>query len=585
MIQGKGKVIFKLFLAVVILMSFLVSWAEPARGVGETCTWNGSVSADWSTAGNWSCGHVPGVEDDVVIPLTTQEPIYSAIANLQVATITINKDATLKMHYDEYNLSFNANTWQIDGTLWFYSTSYMRVSLNENTTGGVITVSESGDIDLDSPNGSMQIHKAFNNNGMLESRLDADGVALMGSGTHEGAFNLPALQLAAVDPTASFVFQSGSELNVPRLYVTSGNAYIYGTYNGTGSPSSLTIDSGTILINSTSVTMPSLTTISSGTTLTVNSPISMQKLYLNGTLNNTSTINVTETFSWLNGGFTGVGTTTMVSGTTSTIQNTGGGTIDTQTLTLAGTTNWNSKNITLSNGAEIINNGTFNANATTTMTGGTTESFTNNGSFYKKTADTTTTMNIPFVNKDTVEVVAGSLVFLQGIDNGEDVVIDLGGGTLDIGDELTLESGDSLVGSGTLAADLVNGGTVSPGESPGIITVQGNYTQLETGMLEIQLGGTTPGTGHDQLVVTGDATMQGTLNVTKLPEFIPQLGDTFFIIDHSGENSSGTGDFDTVNLPSLGGGLKMEIDFADPGVTLTVVEGDMTYIYLPLILK
>ncbi len=86
--------------------------------------------------------------------------------------------------------------------------------------------------------------------------------------------------------------------------------------------------------------------------------------------------------------------------------------------------------------------------------------------------------------------------------------------------------------------------------------------------MEIQLGGTTAGTGHDQLIVDGLATMQGILNVSLLPGFTPQLGDTFFIIDHT----TGTGTFETVNLPTLSGGLKLEIAYADPGVTLTVVD-------------
>ncbi len=38
-------------------------------------------------------------------------------------------------------------------------------------------------------------------------------------------------------------------------------------------------------------------------------------------------------------------------------------------------------------------------------------------------------------------------------------------------------------------------------------------TQAVDGILEIELGGTTPGTGHDQLVVTETATMNyGTLS-------------------------------------------------------------------------
>jgi hypothetical protein len=66
---------------------------------------------------------------------------------------------------------------------------------------------------------------------------------------------------------------------------------------------------------------------------------------------------------------------------------------------------------------------------------------------------------------------------------------------LNPGETLALEAGALLVGSGTLSSNLVNGGTVSPGASPGIITVDGNYTQESGGILEIELGGDQAGSG------------------------------------------------------------------------------------------
>jgi hypothetical protein len=73
--------------------------------------------------------------------------------------------------------------------------------------------------------------------------------------------------------------------------------------------------------------------------------------------------------------------------------------------------------------------------------------------------------------------------------------INLGDGSLNPGETLALEAGALLVGSGTLSSNLVNGGTDSPGASPGIITVDGNYTQESGGILEIELGGDQAGSG------------------------------------------------------------------------------------------
>jgi hypothetical protein len=577
----------------VIVVCLGLAYGHTNAVQADTCTWTGSTSADWDTATNWDCSdgtpHVPITTDNVVIPNTSNDPVYSETLGFDLNAIEIQAGATLTIA-NTSNIRLDANIWQIDGTLWFYSTDLgVEVEINRDTPEGLVNVDSTGDVDLDIPYGLLQIYSTYNNDGMLECRPDAQGIALMGSGVHTGEFaDLPVLQLAAVDPEAEFVFQLDSVLTLNLLNVTSGHAFIYGSYQPWGTSTRLNIDASnrtyppSVTIESTSVTMPEYTMIYSGSTLAVRSPLSMPRLFLAGTLNNTSSIDVTGSFYWLSGGFTGDGTTTVQASATSTINLNSTATMDAQTLTLASTTNWDGNNITLSNNSEMINNGTFNANATTTMAGVTGESFVNNGSFLKKTVDTTTTMNIPFINDGTVDIVAGSLIFQQGMDNGANAVVDLGGGTLDPGDELIIDSDDSLIGSGTLAANLVNEGTVSPGNSAGIITVQGDYSNLNSGLLQIELGGTTAGTEHDQLVVTGTATMNGTLTVTLLPGFLPELGETFFIIDHT----IGTLTFDTVNLPNLAGGLKLEADFSNDGVTLTVVRASAdTFIFLPMILR
>ena len=95
---------------------------------------------------------------------------------------------------------------------------------------------------------------------------------------------------------------------------------------------------------------------------------------------------------------------------------------------------------------------------------------------------------------------------------------------------------------GTLGAemvgfDLVNdGGTIAPGESPGATQIMGDLT-INSGSLAIELGGTTPGLDFDQLQVTGNATLAGTLDVTLLSGFnlIPET--TFEILDIAGTRS------------------------------------------------
>jgi uncharacterized protein DUF11 len=85
-------------------------------------------------------------------------------------------------------------------------------------------------------------------------------------------------------------------------------------------------------------------------------------------------------------------------------------------------------------------------------------------------------------------------------------------GTLDP-PALTLDGG-RLLGSGTVAAPVTNNlGTVAPGASPGILTIAGAFTQGKKGTLELELNGTTAGTGYDVLAVTGAATLKGKLKL------------------------------------------------------------------------
>src|SRR4029077_8453748 len=53
----------------------------------------------------------------------------------------------------------------------------------------------------------------------------------------------------------------------------------------------------------------------------------------------------------------------------------------------------------------------------------------------------------------------------------------------------------TLAGAGTISGNVTNNGRVSPGSagSPGMLTVSGNYTQTNNGVLVIDIGGTNTG--------------------------------------------------------------------------------------------
>lgn len=132
----------------------------------------------------------------------------------------------------------------------------------------------------------------------------------------------------------------------------------------------------------------------------------------------------------------------------------------------------------------------------------------------------------------------------------------------------SVEIGEGAVIGGTSTWDLpvVNTGRLMPGDfnnPAGIFTAGAGYEQTAEGALDIELGGYMPGAEHDQLVVTGTALLNGTLNVSLLSDFIPESGTSFTIV----EASDVQGAFADVETPD---GLTLDITYSSTTVVATV---------------
>ncbi|MEO7578774.1 MAG: calcium-binding protein, partial [Massilia sp.] len=95
--------------------------------------------------------------------------------------------------------------------------------------------------------------------------------------------------------------------------------------------------------------------------------------------------------------------------------------------------------------------------------------------------------------------------------------------------QFAVAANDVLKGSGSVNVALLNTGTVAPGYSPGLQHVT-SYTQTANATLEIELGGTAPGTGYDQLIVDSLSSLDGKLAVSLWGGFKPQDGQVFEIM-------------------------------------------------------
>ena len=126
--------------------------------------------------------------------------------------------------------------------------------------------------------------------------------------------------------------------------------------------------------------------------------------------------------------------------------------------------------------------------------------------------------------------------------NSTTSIIDLQVGSLFItggAGATTVAENAFLGGIGTINGNLINNGTVSPGFSPGTIFVLGNYTQGANGTLIMEFASDT---SFDQLIVSGEATLAGTLQIDLLGGYTP-VGQSFEIIT-AVDGVDGT--FDTV---------------------------------------
>ncbi|MDQ3815735.1 MAG: hypothetical protein M3347_17615 [Armatimonadota bacterium] len=167
----------------------------------------------------------------------------------------------------------------------------------------------------------------------------------------------------------------------------------------------------------------------------------------------------------------------------------------------------------------------------------------NNGRVIKSGGNGTTTIEASIVNNTgSVELQSGTLSFTCNYAQSSGSTM-LDGGNLETSGTLNI-TGGTLEGTGSITGNVINnGGNVKPGHSPGIITINGNYTQTASGILDMEIGGLIPGTGHDQMIVNGEAFLDGTLNVIKYNGFLLNDGDNVQLMTYYGD----TGQFTTVN--------------------------------------
>jgi len=94
-------------------------------------------------------------------------------------------------------------------------------------------------------------------------------------------------------------------------------------------------------------------------------------------------------------------------------------------------------------------------------------------------------------------------------------------------------NGGLLGGAGTISSVTMNGGVLKPGDSPGILHLQGNLNMAASAAFQAELNGPIPGSGYDQLQVNGSVSLNGaTLNLQ--PGYAASPGAAFLILVNDG---------------------------------------------------
>lgn len=138
---------------------------------------------------------------------------------------------------------------------------------------------------------------------------------------------------------------------------------------------------------------------------------------------------------------------------------------------------------------------------------------------------------------------------------------------------VTTSPGSVVTGSGTIDGNLLVGGNLAPGNSPGTLTLTNDNLVLgsaSTGTFE--LGGTAPA-AYDRVVGISSLTLDGIITVSYTGGFNPTAGNSFDLFDFATVDSSGFNVATDLVLPGLDSNLSWDTSsFTTSGVIAVVPE-------------
>jgi hypothetical protein len=152
-------------------------------------------------------------------------------------------------------------------------------------------------------------------------------------------------------------------------------------------------------------------------------------------------------------------------------------------------------------------------------------------------------LNGPLTNRGQVVVSAGLALHMSGS------VLNLGEIAVGEGGTLFLDGSYQGDGSITGPGDTHFAGLLSPGNSPALLTIEGDATLAASSTSLFEIAGLTRGSEYDSLQVGGTLTLGGTLSVDFSEGFVPGVGASFLLM----EGALIEGSFAAISLPEVAG--------------------------------
>jgi hypothetical protein len=408
-------------------------------------------------------------------------------------------------------------------------------------------VTNTGTIRRSTSAGDATIQPQLNGSGAVQ--VQSGTLVLNGGGTYSGDFVFTGATLRFNgSPTWALTgdFSGGSG---GTLLLDSGtqNFNAGATFTTVGL---LNVAGSTGNFNTSAAVVPSNLTISSGTFAGANAV----QLASGGTL------------TWSGGAMSGTGTTTIGTGRTLVV-NGFGVTLSRPLVNQGSATQSGSGSVSVTAGGSITNSGNWELQGDAGISGFS-QVVNNTGTIRRTTSSGEVIIGTNVSNSGTINVETGTLALTGTLTQTAGGLHLIGGNLRNI--QNLLIQGGVLDGTaninGTVAAS--GSGQVSPGTSPGQLTITNNrnYTQTSPAVLNIDVDGLTPGTEYDRIAIAGAATLGGELAVSI--GYTPAVGDSFTILTHA----SRTGTFGTLTLPSPGPGLGWDLSYSATETKLTIAE-------------